>query len=250
MLLLQWNSHSILIDALSLNPNWIPTIASDHSTIFDHHPPTSDLAHHLLYRQPRSSPIISCAYDQPLDVTINAYITHITSTRSTAALSHVPATSTSLVHLGSALQHLHAPALYANYHRHSLWPYPWPYMLYNDIIQTPALPRCLWLCTRHQPLASLHHQLAPLCNTFTCVRSSLPCPHIPGGFQMEWFHSTNYPMDSTYYHMDSTLTYYGFHDIPHGIHNFPHGFHTHLLWIPQLSTWIPHGFHIIPLWNP
>jgi len=78
------------------------------------------------------------------------------------------------------------------------------------------------------------------------VDSSLPCPHIPGGFQVEWFRSTNHPMDSTHYPMDfthytmdSTHTYHGFHDILHGIHNFPHGFHI-----------IPNGFHIIPLWNP
>ena len=83
-------------------------------------------------------------------------------------------------HLGSALQHLRALALYANYHRHSLWPYPWPYTVYDDI-QTPALPRCLWLCTCRQPLALLRHQPAPLCNTFTCVCHChlWHCPSVP-----------------------------------------------------------------------
>ena len=48
--------------------------------------------------------------------------------------------------------------------------------------------------------------------------SSLPCPHIPGGFQVEWFCSTNHHMDSTHYPMDSTHTYHGFHDILDGFH--------------------------------
>src|SRR6266568_3997390 len=36
--------------------------------------------------------------------------------------------------------------------------------------------------------------------------SSLPCPHIPGGFQVEWFCSTYSLMDSIYSPMDSTYS--------------------------------------------
>ena len=54
--------------------------------------------------------------------------------------------------------------------------------------------------------------------------SSLPCPHIPGGFQVEWFHSTHYHRFHTLPHGFHTLPY-GFHDISHGFHNFLYEFH-------------------------
>ena len=104
------------------------------------------------------------------------------STQSAAALSHVPATFTSLVHLGSVLQHLRTLDSYANYHQHSLWPYLRPYTLYDDIIQTPALPCCLWLRTHHQPLASLcsaTHSLVLATATFGIAPRSMPTD-IPG----------------------------------------------------------------------
>ena len=108
------------------------------------------------------------------------------------------------------------------------------------------------------------------CSLVVLVRRSLLCPHIPGGFQVEWmpipcgFHP--FHMESVWlraqpfrrkfprlFHMEIqwnlnipwNIALESRWNPPQFIPWIPH----YAIWIPHYSTWIPyipHGFHIIP----
>ena len=164
------------INALNLDPNWILANASDYSMIMT-------LAYHPIYSQwlgsstvvPTTTIIpnyLLCLQPHP-----DILLTHLTSTTSTATLSHVPATSIGLVSQPwlCTSTPVHSGSVHATITSIPFGPTQGHIHLYDDIIQ--SLSCCLWHCI-HCHLWPCSAILALLCCTPPCACHCHPwhCP--------------------------------------------------------------------------